>query len=116
MTTSRQAFGATYARSYYHLGLIAVRQGDRSRAREQFQKFLDLWEGADKDLPEVADARKRMAPSLAVPPSFSRRPLTMIADLFSIAARVGPAVYGITAMSPGRAASTVRRMRSNSGK
>ena len=61
LTTGRQAFGATYARSFYHLGLIAERQGDKARAREQFRKFLEIWKDADKGLPEVADAKKRLA-------------------------------------------------------
>ena len=60
MTFDRVESGATWARSFYHLGLIAERQGDKARAREQFRKFLEIWKDADKGLPEVADARKRM--------------------------------------------------------
>jgi len=61
LTIGRQGYGATWARSYYHLGLIAERQGDKARAREQFRKLLELWKDADKGLPEIADAKKRMA-------------------------------------------------------
>jgi tetratricopeptide (TPR) repeat protein/tRNA A-37 threonylcarbamoyl transferase component Bud32 len=61
LTSGRHDYGAIYARSYYRLGLIATRQGDEARAREQFAKFLELWKNADAGLPEVADARKRMA-------------------------------------------------------
>jgi serine/threonine protein kinase/tetratricopeptide (TPR) repeat protein len=61
LTTGRLAGGATWARSYYHLGLIAEKQGDKARAREQFRKFLEIWKDADKGLPELADARKRLA-------------------------------------------------------
>jgi len=61
LTTGRMGWGATYARSFYHLGVIAEKQGDKARAREQFRKFLEIWKDADPGLPEVADARKRMA-------------------------------------------------------
>jgi len=59
-SSAAAAWGATYARSFYHLGLIAEQQGDKPRARAQFKKFLELWKEADKGIPEIADARKRM--------------------------------------------------------
>jgi tetratricopeptide (TPR) repeat protein len=61
LIADRMSSGATWARSFYHLGLIAEKQGDRARAREQFGKFLEIWKDADKGLPEVADAKKRLA-------------------------------------------------------
>ncbi|MBE3135033.1 MAG: tetratricopeptide repeat protein, partial [Acidobacteria bacterium] len=61
LTTGRLVWGDIYARSFYHLGLIAERQGDTARAREQFGKFLEIWKDADPGLPEVADAKKRLA-------------------------------------------------------
>jgi serine/threonine protein kinase/tetratricopeptide (TPR) repeat protein len=60
LTTGRLSWGDIYARSYYRLGLIAEHQGDKSRARENFQKFLSIWKDADPIFPEIADAKKRL--------------------------------------------------------
>ena len=61
LTTGRGNDGDIYARAYYMLGKIAEQQGDKPRARENYRKFLDLWKDADPGLPEVPDAKARLA-------------------------------------------------------
>jgi serine/threonine protein kinase/tetratricopeptide (TPR) repeat protein len=61
LTTGRLVDGDIYARAYYMLGKIAEQQGDKARARENYRKFLDLWKDADPGIPEVEDAKKRLA-------------------------------------------------------
>jgi len=63
LTTGRLYYGDIYAGSFYMLGKIAEQKGDKVRARENFQKFLNLWKDADRGIPEVEDARKRLAGS-----------------------------------------------------
>lgn len=61
MTTGRLSYGDLYARSFYHLGQIYEKLGDKSKARENYEKFLGIWKNAGANLPEPADARKRLA-------------------------------------------------------
>ncbi len=61
LTSGRYAFGDLYAKSFYMLGIIYEQQGNRSKAIENYEKFLDLWKNADPGFPEVEDAKKRLA-------------------------------------------------------
>ncbi|MCJ7681060.1 MAG: tetratricopeptide repeat protein, partial [Candidatus Aminicenantes bacterium] len=53
--------GDIYALSFYRLGKILQEQGHTFEASENYQKFLDLWKGADPDRPELEDARTRLS-------------------------------------------------------
>jgi len=61
LATVRADDGDIYARSIYSLGRIFEKKGDKAKAREHYMKFLDLWKNADPGIPEVEDARKRLA-------------------------------------------------------
>ena len=53
--------GDIYACSFYMLGKIHEEQGDTAKAIENYEKFLELWKDADAGLPEVDDAKSRLA-------------------------------------------------------
>jgi hypothetical protein len=42
-------------------GRVAEQQGDKVKAAEQYRKFLDRWKDADPGIPEVEEAKKRLA-------------------------------------------------------
>ncbi len=43
------------------IGKICEQQGNRAKAIEHYEKFLDLWKSADLGIAEVEDARTRLA-------------------------------------------------------
>jgi tetratricopeptide (TPR) repeat protein len=61
LTTGRLDYGDLYAKSFYMLGKIYEKQGNTAKATEHYEKFLDLWKDADPGIPEVKDAKKRLA-------------------------------------------------------
>ncbi|MCK4645161.1 MAG: protein kinase [Candidatus Aminicenantes bacterium] len=58
-TTGKLYTGDIYARSLYWLGRIYEEKGQKSKAIEHYEKFLDLWKDADPGIAE--DAKKKVA-------------------------------------------------------
>jgi len=61
LQNGRVDWEAVYARSYYKLGKVYEQMGKKAEAREKYRKFLDLWKDADPGLPELGDAKARLA-------------------------------------------------------
>jgi len=50
-----------HALSHYHLGLIYEEMGRTQDAKQEFTRFLEMWAKADEGLPQLVDARSRLA-------------------------------------------------------
>jgi tetratricopeptide (TPR) repeat protein len=61
LTVGKLEFGDIYAKSFYMLGKIFEKKGNKAKAAENYGKFLDLWKDADQGMSEVEDAGKRLA-------------------------------------------------------
>jgi len=61
LTTGRLSYGDIYAKSFYMLGRIYQEKGWEGKAIEHYSRFLELWKVADPGIPEVKDAKERLA-------------------------------------------------------
>jgi tetratricopeptide (TPR) repeat protein len=61
LTVGRFEYGDIFAKSYFMLGKIHEQRGWNQLARQNYQRFLDLWKNADPGFPELDEARVRLA-------------------------------------------------------
>jgi tetratricopeptide (TPR) repeat protein/TolB-like protein len=61
LTTGRLWWGDLYAKSFYMLGKISEQRGWPGKAIDYYEQFLEVWKDADPDIPELIDAKKRLA-------------------------------------------------------
>jgi serine/threonine protein kinase/Tfp pilus assembly protein PilF len=61
LTVGRIYAGDIYAKSFYMLGKIYQQNGQKGKAIEQYEKFLDLWKNADPGIAEVEEAKKQLS-------------------------------------------------------
>jgi tetratricopeptide (TPR) repeat protein/predicted Ser/Thr protein kinase len=57
----RATYPVEFVRSWYFLGEIALKQGDRAKAKNCYERFLKYWADGDVDRDRVADARQKLA-------------------------------------------------------
>jgi tetratricopeptide (TPR) repeat protein len=60
LTSMRLQFGDIYAKSFYMLGRIYEELDNATKAKEYYEKFLDLWKDADPGIVEFGDAKQRL--------------------------------------------------------
>jgi tetratricopeptide (TPR) repeat protein len=46
---------------YFYLAELYEEKGDKTNAIKHYERFLELWKDADPDIPEVIEAKKRLA-------------------------------------------------------
>jgi serine/threonine protein kinase len=54
-------FGYAYPRTFYLLGLVNEALGEQAEAVKAYQRFLEIWKEADENLPELIEAKQRLA-------------------------------------------------------
>lgn len=53
-------YNPNYAQAHYLLGLVYQKMDKKEKARNHFQKFLEIWKDADENLPELIETKKRL--------------------------------------------------------
>ena len=56
-----RAYDETYAGTHYALGLVSEHKGNRGAARTAYATAVRRWAAADRTLPELADANRRLS-------------------------------------------------------
>jgi len=57
----RYYYGTCFVRTHYYLGRTYEESQWTDKAIEQYERFLSWWGDSDTDLPEITDARQRLA-------------------------------------------------------
>jgi len=60
LTSGKIYLGDLWAKSHFKLGEIYEKLGNRDKAIEHTERFLEMWKDADPGLPEVEDAKNRL--------------------------------------------------------
>ncbi len=58
---TRASLGIWSVKTHYLLGLAYEKSGWNSKAVEQYDEFLEIWKDADPGIPEIEDAKQRLA-------------------------------------------------------
>jgi tetratricopeptide (TPR) repeat protein len=61
LTSGRLRYGDFYAKSHFMLGRIHQQRGQAAEAIKSYRTFLDLWQEADGQMPELEEARRSLA-------------------------------------------------------
>jgi tetratricopeptide (TPR) repeat protein len=63
-STERIRYPIEFVRSLFFLGQIAERRGDRAKARDYYQRFVDHWGDGDIDRDHVVEAKRKLTGGL----------------------------------------------------
>ncbi len=61
LNLASRPWALTSVKAHYWLGMAYEQQGNKAKAREEYEKFLEIWKEADFNSPELADAKARLA-------------------------------------------------------